>query len=1330
MDEEATADRAAQDGLWLPECRPVRERWLDLAVVIDDSRFAALHRPEAGQFLDLAVSVGAFRTVRVYLLDTDSNGSNALMLRNTTNRTGPRLPANAAAGCGLAGRQLILVLSDGVGDAWHTGAAQQALARWGQSCPVALVQMLPQEQWRRTGVQTRSAELRTPAAAAANRRYHRHFPTLGDQREPVDAGAVPVPVFELDADQLARWARFVVAVRPDWYGAVTSCRAVAGDMEPTAAAEASAHASEDQGGAQQSPDEQGPPLTAADLVRHFRAAASPAAFKLAVHLAAAPLNPPVMRLVQRVMLPDSRPADLSEVVGSGLLRQVGTGTRSIGAEAADRVTYDFAEGVREELLAAGRRSETMRVLLTVADHLGARVSALQDLRAVLLAPQDAAVPSVSEEALLFVQPTLCTMRALTGPYLGPARMLAAEVQRVAAASRGAPDVIGARDAPCGSADRPSRSPAEEPEDVAAQHLFGEKKRHLPEPTIIPGVSVTVRTMPPAQQRNPAEPPPVWGNVPPRNISFTGREQVLADLHERLSKGTTAVLPEALHGMGGVGKSQIAIEYVYRHTSGYDLIWWIHSERPSQIQQALVELASELDLQVGREVNIAVPAVREALRLGRPFRNWLLVFDNAENVDEVRGFFPTNGPGKILVTSRNAAWSNVASSLEVDVFTRQESVALLRLRGPELDETDADRLAEVLGDLPLAIEQAAVWLAETGMPVEEYLRLFQEKATELLRDASPATYEIPVAAAWNVSLDRLRGSDPAALQLLQVCAFFASEPISRRLLSGVRNVEGPPELAEALADPIKLGRAVRAINQYALAKISHRHNTILLHRLVQHVLIGQMGPQEVAGLRHCGHMLLAAADPNDPTSSVQWPQYADLLPHVLASDLVECDDMWARQLVLNLIDFLFRWGDHQRFNDLAQRAVDTWTVSLGEGHDQTLKAELRLGLALIVLGQFAMAYEHHVHARDLLSASLGADDERTLAAEGYVAADLRFLGNFARARELDEQTYEALRRRVGPDDPMTLDQAHFYGIDLRLVGNPQQARDLDRDTYRRKVQVLGEDHLATLGTLAAVAVDEMECGRYLEARELHQQITKRLRAVYGDSHPDTMEGISTLSVMERKAGAHDVALKLSREAVVLFQARYGEDYPSTVAATLNHAVNLRQAGDLSESMAVGADASERCEALYGREHPNTPSARVNFAVALRLLGRAAEARRLDEDALTALSEMLGPDHPRSLICAINLATDLFTLGEFEPARERDTDTLERSRRVLGADHPTTLACALNLTLDLRAAGDGPEAETLFADTLARYRRVLGDMHPATVSAGQSARADCDIFPIPV
>ncbi len=156
----------------------------------------------------------------------------------------------------------------------------------------------------------------------------------------------------------------------------------------------------------------------------------------------------------------------------------------------------------------------------------------------------------------------------------------------------------------------------------------------------------------------------------------------------------------------------------------------------------------------------------------------------------------------------------------------------------------------------------------------------------------------MAAAWNVSLERLRRNHPAALQLLQVCAFFAPEPISRRLLSGVRDAPVPAELSAALSDPIKLSRAIREINRYALARINHNTNTIQLHRLVQRVLINQMSEPLKRQMREGAHRLLAKGDPGEPEASHQWQQYGDLLPHVLHSGAVRSTDPWVRQLVLN------------------------------------------------------------------------------------------------------------------------------------------------------------------------------------------------------------------------------------------------------------------------------------------------------------------------------------------------------------------------------------------------------------------------------------------------
>jgi len=182
---------------------------------------------------------------------------------------------------------------------------------------------------------------------------------------------------------------------------------------------------------------------------------------------------------------------------------------------------------------------------------------------------------------------------------------------------------------------------------------------------------------------------VWGGVPARNLDFTGRRALLARLEQQLrTKSVVAVLPGPRRGMGGVGKSQIASEYLYRHGAEYDVVWWIPAEQPAQVPASVIELGDALGLKVGREVT-AASRVLEALWAGSPYSNWLLVFDNAESLAAVRDYLPRWGTGKALVTSRNADWEQLAGTVSVGPFTRAESIQLLRKRNRRLSIEDAD-----------------------------------------------------------------------------------------------------------------------------------------------------------------------------------------------------------------------------------------------------------------------------------------------------------------------------------------------------------------------------------------------------------------------------------------------------------------------------------------------------------------------------------------------------------------------------------------------------------------------------------------------------------------
>lgn len=1333
FDEEATAEQAVQnDGLWLPVTKPATTRWLDLTLVVDGGPSTVLWRQNVTVFIALLQQSGAFRTIQLRLLDTNRSRPGepgTPVLRGGTPSTPSRSPAELLD---RSGQRILLVVTDGVGDCWRQGLVNPMLACWGSAMPVAVVHLLSQRLWTRS-LPLHRARLTVPSPLRPNRGWGLELSDAWLEPQPRAAlppSVVAIPVLELDARWLSWWARLITGGHDRPADAMVL---LAGDT-PTRPSTRSA----------------GGEPSARERVHHFHTIASPPAFRLVTLLAAVPVSLQVAQHVQAELVPESGPDHLAEVLTSGLLQPSGADTD----QSWDSVTFEISDAVRAELLGGARRSETARAVYVTAERFGDRIGGLSRLRDALDDPDRTPDPIYTAETANEVAIERTVMRALSGhyrsradrvdratrPHVHPYARIEAgrglrQDQRVSggapssASAEGEPTITFASDpmseAPANLSIAPYRAPVvpAEPAEEAPRRGFGDA-------AVPPPMSSSLSRTPAPPQRTAGGVPLVWGNVPPRNPNFTGREDLINQLSRRLIAGsTTAVLPAALHGMGGIGKTQMAVEYIHRHLDDYDLVWWIQATQVAQIRSGLTELAGQLGLPGGAEANTAVPAVRESLRLGQPFSRWLLVFDAAESPDQVRPFFPTNGPGEILITSRNPDWASIANPLEVNVFERAESIELLRRRGPAFDDQDADLLADKLGDLPLAIEQAAAWRAETGMPVHEYLRLFDEKVAEILDTSAPADYEVSVAAAWNVSFDELANRHPAAHQLLQICAFYAPEPISRDLFSGVRGVSVSPELDRALRDPIQLGRAIRDISRYGLAKIDHRHNSLLLHRLVQLVLRNRMPATVRATMQHGAHLLLANLDPGQPASSQQWPRYQAIQPHVYAADLVECDDGWARQLVINLMFFLYHFGDHEEALRLAKRAFEKWTARLGEADAQTLAAAERYGYYLWTLGRYGEASKLNDRTLELRRQTLGENAEETLFAQIAVVADLKTKGDFAAAKKLTEEVVQRARGLFGPDDPTTLQAAHIHAISLRFTGEYMHALALDEDTHARRVEVLGYDHANTLNTYTAILLDRRESGDYAGARAGYEKHAEYLRQLIGDDKAATLRVYSFLAISRRKDGDHEGALELSTRMLERFRTRYGDSHPAVMGAALSHSIDVRQNNDLGRARVLGEQAFDRYRRLLGEHHPHTLAGALDLAVTLRMLGNSAGARQLDEGVFQQFRAVLGPDHPYSVISAVNLATDISEVGEIEAAQQLGAEALERAGRAFGADHPTTLAATLNLALDLRMLGHKQEAETRYADVLTGYRRVLGETHPATIDAAKGVRANCDIDPLP-
>jgi len=294
-------------------------------------------------------------------------------------------------------------------------------------------------------------------------------------------------------------------------------------------------------------------------------------------------------------------------------------------------------------------------------------------------------------------------------------------------------------------------------------------------------------------------PPIW-NVPhQRNPNFVGRDDLLHRIRETLTSKKAAALT-AIHGLGGVGKTQLASEYAYRHAADYQLVWWIRSEEPATLSSDYALLAEALDLpqKQEREQPVIVAAVRGWLNHNS---GWLVIFDNARHAQDVREYLPQNRAGHVLITSRDPNWGSVAKPFEVEVLSREDSVKFLLERTGQNDESAARKLAEELGDLPLALEQAGAYVETNGKPLAEYLSLFQKRRAELLRRGQPAGYPDTVATTWEISFREVEQQSPAAAGLLNLCAFLAPDDIPLSILR--EDARGLPEvLVEAVADEMR------------------------------------------------------------------------------------------------------------------------------------------------------------------------------------------------------------------------------------------------------------------------------------------------------------------------------------------------------------------------------------------------------------------------------------------------------------------------------------------------------------------------------------------------
>jgi tetratricopeptide (TPR) repeat protein len=682
------------------------------------------------------------------------------------------------------------------------------------------------------------------------------------------------------------------------------------------------------------------------------------------------------------------------------------------------------------------------------------------------------------------------------------------------------------------------------------------------------------------------------NLPAPNQLFAGRQDLLARLSQELAaEGAMAVVQaKAVHGLGGVGKTHLVLEFAHRHAGDYDVVWWVTADLPATIPGQLAALARRLGIPEQAEQAETVVALLDELR---QHNRWLLTFDNAEEPRDLRPYWPPGGGGHVLITSRNPNWAGLAPTVPIGVLARVEAIAFLKRRAG-LDEQAANALAEALGDLPLALEQAAAYLEETSTSPSDYLALLQVRGPDLFALGQPATSEQTIATTWAVSLDRIRTTTPVAEDLLALCAFLGPDDLPRNLLVDHPEVL-PTPLAAAVQDRLDFQQALAALRRYSLIAVTS--DALSMHRLVQAVVRHRLNSDQEHQWAIAAARVVLAALPDDVHDFDAWPIAARLLPHVLTVTGNEVLAQTVPAVTVSLLNrasqYLVGRAEIPFAKPLAERALQMAEAELGARHPDTATSLYCLAIVLYHQGDLDHARILHERALAIREASLGADHLDTGLSLNDLAIVVDAQGDHDRARRLHERVLRIRETRRGPDHPHTASSLNNLGIVLYKQGDLDRPRILHERALTIREASLGRDHPYTAQSLMNLALVLAAQDDLDRARALLERALRINQARLGDQ-PETAGTLHNLALVVAAQGDFDRARTLEEQALAIRETRLGSEHLETASSLLTLALVLANQHDFDRARIHHERGLSVYEARLGPDHPQAVQIRQTFA----------------------------------------------------------------------------------------------------------------------------------------
>ena len=695
------------------------------------------------------------------------------------------------------------------------------------------------------------------------------------------------------------------------------------------------------------------------------------------------------------------------------------------------------------------------------------------------------------------------------------------------------------------------------------------------------------------------------NVPLSLANFVGRQAELDALHEVFAVADPVVIAQAITGLGGVGKSQLATRYVHDHGASYDVVAWIRAA-----DGGIADL-SELAAELGEHVDDLSPGKRaeRALHwLNNTDMRWLLVLDNISSPEQLRSCCPHSGHGRVLVTSRHQGLRQFGPPLPVDVFDEDTATSfLVSEAGRPRDDAGARPLARALGCLPLALSHAGAYCA-TGTSFDEYLALLTELPASSLFDASSeAFYEETVASTWQVSINAAAADAPLAATVLTMAAHLGPDAIPKRLFGTLID-------PGAAAERKGLSDAFNALHRFSLMKVGD--DTVSMHRVVQKTVRDDAASRgdARAALQALGAVDEAFPQLESTSLPASWPACEQLLPHVLAlaDTLTAPGDSATRliELLIRCCHYLAYAGDWMRGPAVAETAASRAAELLGEEHPDTLTARFELADAYWAAGRTSEAIELGEQVLADRERLLGAEHPDTLTTRGNLALAYASAGRIDDATAIEERLLDDFERLLGPQHPYTLTSRGNLASSYRAVGRTREAIELGERALADREELFGREHPLVLANLVDLASSYHMAGRTDEAIEIEERAHADHERVLGADHPHTLRVRANLSSSYRSVGRTIEAIELGQRALADYERILGVGHPDTLGVGHNLARCYQSAGRTSEAIELEERVLADHEQILGATHPETLAARRELAGYYRSAGRAGDADELE------------------------------------------------------------------------------------------------------------------------